>query len=91
MVRHAKSTHAAVRLRYDASALIVEIEDDGVGYPESTSHGLGLVSMRERADLISGTIEFLAGKHGGALVRASAPYQGLKDTEDYVFKTHATD
>lgn len=74
VVRHAKSTHAAVRLRFDAAALIVEIEDDGVGYPESASHGLGLVSMRERTDLVNGTIEFVQGKSGGALVRATVPY-----------------
>jgi signal transduction histidine kinase len=75
VVRHAKSTHAAVRLRYDAAALVVEVEDDGVGYPESASHGLGLVSMRERTDLVNGTIEFVQGKSGGALVRATVPHR----------------
>jgi signal transduction histidine kinase len=75
VVRHAKSTHAAVRLRFDSAALVVEVEDDGVGYPESTSHGLGLVSMRERTDLVNGTIEFVQGKNGGALVRATVPHR----------------
>ena len=75
VVRHAKSTHAAVRLRYDADALVVEVEDDGVGYPEAASHGLGLVSMRERTDLVNGTIEFVQGKNGGALVRATVPHR----------------
>lgn len=74
VVRHSKSTRAAVRLRFDASALTVEIEDEGVGYPNRASQGLGLVSMRERTDLVNGSIEFLRGKTGGALVRATAPY-----------------
>ena len=58
-----------------AAALVVEIEDDGVGYPKRQHHGLGLVSMRERADLVNGTIEFVQGKSGGALVRATVPHR----------------
>ncbi len=74
VVRHSQSKSATVRVRFDISALTVEIEDEGVGYPEEISHGLGLVSMRERVDLVKGTIEFGRGQAGGALVRASAPY-----------------
>lgn len=74
VVRHSQSKSATVRVRFDRSALTVEVEDEGVGYPEEISHGLGLVSMRERVDLVKGTIEFGRGQDGGALVRASAPY-----------------
>lgn len=74
VVRHSHSTKAFVRLRFGGTSLTVEIEDEGVGYRDSGSHGLGLVSMRERTDLIKGTIEFLPGASGGALVRATAPY-----------------
>src|SRR6185312_5625534 len=74
VVRHSQSNRATVRLRFDMYTLIVEVEDEGVGYPEEISHGLGLVSMRERVDLVKGTIEFGRGKAGGALVRATAPY-----------------
>jgi signal transduction histidine kinase len=81
VVRHSGSTRAAVRLRFEASTLVVEIEDEGVGYPKKASHGLGLVSMRERTDLVNGTIEFLQGKAGGALVRATAPYRLTEVTE----------
>ena len=74
VVRHSQSNRAIVRLRFDMYTLMVEVEDEGVGYPEEISHGLGLVSMRERIDLVKGTIEFARGKAGGALVRAVAPY-----------------
>ena len=74
VVRHSKSSRAAVRLRFDDAVLVVEIEDEGIGYPKQATHGLGLVSMRERVDLVKGTIEFVRGKAGGALVRATAPY-----------------
>jgi len=74
VVRHSGSTRAAVRLRFDAAALVIEVEDEGVGYTGIASKGLGLVSMRERTDLVHGTIEFVTGKAGGALVRVAVPY-----------------
>jgi signal transduction histidine kinase len=83
VVRHSKSSRADVRLRFGALAIVIEIEDEGIGYPREASHGLGLVSMRERIDLVKGTIEFIRGKAGGALVRATAPY--------YQPETHAAD
>ncbi len=91
VVRHAKSPRAVVRLHFGAESLTVEIEDEGVGYPKKVSHGLGLVSMRERIDLVNGTIEFLQGKYGGALVRATAPYPGINHTARYAIETNATD
>ncbi len=74
VVRHSGSSSAAVRLQFGESGVVVEIEDEGTGYPGKATHGLGLVSMRERMDLVNGNIEFLRGKKGGALVRATAPH-----------------
>jgi signal transduction histidine kinase len=83
VVRHSKSPKASVRLRFNEAAVVIEIEDEGLGYPNERPHGLGLVSMRERADLVNGSIEFLRGNAGGALVRATAPYREVE--------IHATD
>ena len=74
VVRHSKSARAAVRLRFGTDALVIEVEDEGVGYAKVATRGLGLVSMRERTEMVNGRIEFLAGANGGALVRATAPY-----------------
>ena len=41
--------------------------------PDSARRGLGLVAMRERAELLGGTIEFLKPHDGGTLVRLSVP------------------
>jgi nitrate/nitrite-specific signal transduction histidine kinase len=35
--------------------------------------GLGLVAMRERADLLGGTLAFLRPEEGGTLVRLTVP------------------
>jgi signal transduction histidine kinase len=51
----------------------LEIEDRGLGFQEHSHSGLGLVSMRERAEMIGGRIEFLEAPGGGALVRITVP------------------
>jgi signal transduction histidine kinase len=74
VARHSRSKHAAVRLRYAPDSVVLEIEDDGVGFGKlQPAHGMGLVSMRERAELVNGRLELLEGNGGGALVRLTVP------------------
>src|ERR1051326_2215059 len=74
VARHSKSTHAAVRLRYSPDSVVLEVEDDGVGFGNvQPTHGMGLVSMRERAELVKGRLELLERNGGGALVRLTVP------------------
>ncbi|MCW5978396.1 MAG: sensor histidine kinase [Bryobacteraceae bacterium] len=75
VVRHSDSKRAWVRLRRNARKLELEIEDRGVGLPEDprTAEGLGLVGMRERAELIRGSLTFSRPAEGGTLVRLEAP------------------
>jgi signal transduction histidine kinase len=73
VARHAKSSEAEVRLRFRPEALVLEVEDHGIGFgPVKEGRGMGLVSMRERAELVKGTIEFLK-RSGGTLVRMTVP------------------
>ncbi len=71
--RHSKASRASVRLNYLPSSVVLEIEDEGVGFGRLDKQGMGLVSMRERAELVNGTVEFLARAGGGALVRLTVP------------------
>ena len=74
VARHSKSTHADVRLDLSAESVVLEVEDDGVGFTENGNRvGMGLISMRERAEILNGRIEFLAGRRGGSLVRLTVP------------------
>src|SRR5438874_6383611 len=64
--RHSGVQEAWVRLMYRPDALIVEVEDHGKGISPHVAaprgndqHGIGLVAMRERAELISGNIEYV--------------------------------
>jgi len=74
VARHSKSARAEVRLKFDREELVLEVEDHGVGFGErSEGRGMGLTSMRERAELIHGRIELLKQDGGGTLVRLTVP------------------
>jgi signal transduction histidine kinase len=76
LARHSRSISAWVRVRFSTELLELEVEDRGIGLsPESdaASRGMGMIAMRERAQLLSGKIEFLRPENGGTLVRLHVP------------------
>ena len=73
VARHSGATRVEVRFTTSESSAVLEIEDDGSGFRERTELGMGLVSMRERAELLHGSVEFLEGSRGGALIRLLIP------------------
>lgn len=74
VARHAGVDRAWVRLRFLPKSLELEVEDHGGGFPENSSRqGIGLVAMRERAELLGGRITFTRPSEGGTLVRLTVP------------------
>jgi signal transduction histidine kinase len=74
MTRHSKATTAWVRLRYLPSALELEVEDNGIGLKSSSNgFGMGMVAMRERAELLGAELEIGAGPRGGTRVDLKVP------------------
>jgi signal transduction histidine kinase len=73
VAHHSGVKQAEVRLTFEPERLTLEVEDHGVGYRNRRHDGLGLVSMRERAEIAGGHIEFLEAAEGGALVRFTLP------------------
>jgi signal transduction histidine kinase len=61
-----------VLLEYGDEAVTLEIADQGRGLGK-TRGGLGMVSMRERAGMVHGVIEFVEPESGGTLVRVTVP------------------
>ena len=77
--RHAGVQEAWISLIYKPDALVLEVEDHGKGISaQKDEHGIGLVAMRERAELISGNIEYLQSDGRGVLVRMTAPREKLE-------------
>jgi signal transduction histidine kinase len=74
VARHSQSKHAGVRLTFAPDSVVLEVEDDGIGFQHSNGTlGMGLISMRERAEIVKGRIEFLDRSGGGALIRLTVP------------------
>ena len=74
LTRHSGVRDAWVRLRFQPSTLILEVEDRGSGFElRQATQGIGLVAMRERAQLLAGTLEFLHPNGAGTLVRLTVP------------------
>ena len=74
VARHSGSRQAWVRMRFEAHALELEVEDHGKGLVTPVvRRGLGLVAMRERAGLVGGTLEVSRPREGGTLVRLRVP------------------
>jgi signal transduction histidine kinase len=73
IARHAEAhcCHIALTLGHDA--LRMEISDDGVGLASERQVGVGLVSMRERAEELGGTCAILSGPGNGTRIVALLP------------------
>jgi len=77
VARHAGVKEAWVRLRSRNDMIELDVEDHGSGTGAAASQrGLGIVAMRERAEMLGGAIEFLEPAGGGTLVRLRVPIEG---------------
>lgn len=73
-VRHARATRCRVQLRLE-DALRLCIEDDGVGLGQGRPGGIGLSSMRRRADELGGRCSVTSPTSGGTSVDVTLPLQ----------------
>lgn len=74
VVRHAGATMCDVRLRRDCNAVTLTVIDNGRGIDGGRTAGVGLASMRERADELGGLVTVSAGVEGrGCCVAATLP------------------
>ena len=76
IINHSGAERARVELGGSPDELILQILDDGTGFDlESarTRGGLGLLSMRERLRLVSGTISFERVEPNGTRIEVRVP------------------
>jgi len=78
--RHSGARDAWVRLKFSGDSLELEVEDHGSGFvPEKMQRGIGLVAMRERAEIIGGLLAITPGPQGGTQVRLKIPREKVEN------------
>lgn len=70
--RHGHASRARVRLRFDPGALVAAVEDDG-NPPKSSTPGLGIMGIRERAEALGGQVEAGPASTGGFVLQVTLP------------------
>jgi signal transduction histidine kinase len=74
VARHSGANQVWVRLRFLPATLELEVEDHGSGFTaRPATHGIGLVAMRERSELMGGRIVFTTPAAGGTLLHLTVP------------------
>ncbi len=77
--RHSGAREAWIRLKYSADSLELEVEDHGTGFvTEKMQRGIGLVAMRERAELIGGTLVIARRPQNGTHVHLQIPREKVE-------------
>jgi signal transduction histidine kinase len=74
VVKHAGATQVSVSVTREDGRVEINVEDDGAGIdPDVPSAGYGLVGMRERAELVGGTLAIASEPGRGTRVNATIP------------------
>jgi len=77
-VKHSGVRKFRVELRRTSAQIQLTVKDTGVGFdPEGAinRHGLGLISMRERLQLVKGDLFIKSERGGGTTIYASVPFK----------------
>jgi signal transduction histidine kinase len=78
VIRHAEARECQVRFvvaeAEQPPQLIVTVADDGRGLPATFQSGVGLISMRDRAEELGGTCTISSNGQAGTLVTAALPF-----------------
>lgn len=72
-MKHARAGHCIVKFGIETNTLVIHMEDNGVGMPEEYRAGVGLRSMRARAEEIGGTLHLEARASRGTCIIARLP------------------
>ena len=74
IAKHARAEHVSIEVVETGGQVRIEVRDDGEGFdPSGATRGFGLIGMRERVDLVGGTLTIDSSKAAGTTVHAKFP------------------
>ncbi len=86
VLRHSGAENVIIDLAQGDDSVILEIDDDGKGFvyeefrePINSSRGLGLLGMKERAELLNGILEIDTAPDEGTRIVAKFPVGRIKE------------
>jgi signal transduction histidine kinase len=88
MVKHAGARNVSVLLQAQRNQTVLIVEDDGRGFDAAQvsggpqNHGLGLLSMRDRASMCGGTLDIDAAPGRGTTVSVRLPVTAESAMQD---------
>jgi signal transduction histidine kinase len=75
--KHGEATRAVASVAADGQHIFVTVRDDGNGFdPIARTTGFGLLGMRERAELLGGTVDIDSAAGQGTTVTVRLPHRG---------------
>jgi signal transduction histidine kinase len=75
VAKHASATRVEIQLTRQSSSTVVRVKDNGQGsQPDATRSGLGLVGMRERVEMLGGTLRVQSEPMRGFEIIAEVPF-----------------
>jgi signal transduction histidine kinase len=72
-VRHGGARRVTIALRDLGGTVELEVRDDGSGMAKGGQPGIGMLTMRERVELLGGTFEYRSRPSHGVVVKARLP------------------
>ncbi len=82
VLKHANADAVKVKFVYSASALKIEIKDNGVGFdPEEIQKNSGLINMQSRANLINAQLVLNSAINSGTSLTINYPVKSLLNEE----------
>lgn len=76
IVKHAKATHAEIRIDYRPTSIFLTVKDNGIGFKEELvkcGTKFGLMGMRERVNLLDGELTIISAPGQGTEIRVMIP------------------
>jgi len=74
VAKHSRASHVNLALQKEGVRIVLTVQDNGERFdPKKVKKGIGLSSIRERAELSGGTSELQTGIGKGTTIRVSWP------------------